>query len=230
MMHMLPLVIFFMGASSCISYGSPSLLKSDRFTALSVASVVDVRDSLLSIFSLQSGPLINDQSTNFDESPRGSARYSKLKELVSILELSQTRDLIFPALWNDIDGDWELRYTNNAENALETGAGISGGVLSKKGTVVNIIQRINRASNCVDHILQYTIPFVDLIGTITLRHDLIVTSDVAPAQIAIDLSEIIVDGPLNPLKLPAIRLPGPSYLRRGVFDVRTNCHFIRLAL
>lgn len=216
-MNLLLFAIFFVIAPLCKSYGSPSLLKSDRFTALSVKSIVDVRDSLLSILSPNSYPL-RDNEILYDS----SAGSSKLRELVSVLELSQTRDLKFPNLWSDIDGDWELRYTNNAESALETGAGISGGVLNKKENLLNVIQRINKVSNCVDHILRYKIPIVASTGTITLRHDMIVTSDVAPAQIAIDLSEIIVDGPLNPLNLPAVRLPGPSYLRRGTFDVRAN--------
>ena len=216
-MRLLLCAIFFISAPLCMSYGSPSLLKSDRFTALSVKSIVDVRDSLLSILSRKSYASMDDKSL-----PDSPASSSTLKELVSVLELSQTRDLTFPNLWSVIDGDWELMYTNNAESAIEAGAGISGGILAKKENLLNVIQRINKASNCVDHILRYKIPFMSSTGTIVLRHDMIVTSDVAPAQIAIDLSEIIVDGPLNPLNLPAVRLPGPSYLRRGTFDVRAN--------
>lgn len=218
--------LLFVTASSCCSYGVPSLFKSDRFTALSVSSLADVRMSLISILSPSSSSLVDDGGYLQSETDKNPAKYSKLKELVSILELSQTRDLMFPSLWAKIDGDWDLKYTNNAESFIEAGAGLSGGIISKKTNVIDVVQRINMGSNCVDHILKYTIPFTTYSGSITLRHDMIVTSDVAPAQLAIDLSEIIIDGPLNPLNLPSIRLPGPSYLRRGVFDVSSHItHF-----
>lgn len=209
--------------SSC--YGAQSLFKSDRFTALSMASVIDVRNSLLSILDPSTSSFVDDKSEISDVTTNKPSQYSKMRELVSILELSQTRDLTFPALWTEIDGDWDLKYTNNAESFVEGASGLSGGVLDKRrSNIVNVIQRITSASNIVDHVLQYTIPFTSLSGTVTLRHDMSVMSDTSPAQLAIDLSEMIVEGPLNPLQLPPIRLPGPSYLRRGVFDVRQLHH------
>jgi hypothetical protein len=208
-MKSLLLCIYLSRATFCLGYGSAS-------SKLSLMSLVEMRDSVLSAISVPIGTSdsrINGLSTNRLPS-------FELKRLLSTLELSQARDLTFPNLWGRINGDWKLRYTNNAESVIEGAGGLSGGVLDNKSSVITkVIQRIDGVGNRVDHILHYSIPLLTLSGTVTLQHECSVTSNSAPAQIAIDLAGVFVEGPLNPLKISAIQLPGPSTLRRGFFDV-----------
>mmetsp|Transcript_3020 Transcript_3020/g.3160 ORF Transcript_3020/g.3160 Transcript_3020/m.3160 type:complete len:236 (+) Transcript_3020:116-823(+) len=188
---------------SNISYGY-----SFSINTLTPSVISEARTNLLSLLSKSS------TSPGLMTSP---VQYSKF---ASILELSQTRKkLCFPDLFKEIDGDWLLKYTNNIDNSIESEVtGISGGV-PKGSSVVEVIQRINSAKNCVDHIITYSLPLGSLEGTFTLRHDLSVTSDSEPAQLAIDLKEVSIQGFLNPFDLPAVALPGPAILRRGLFDV-----------
>ena len=216
-MRLLSSCIYFSSAAFCLGYGSAS-------SKLSLKPLVEMRDTILSAI----GAPIGSSDSRINTLSADRLPNSELKRLLSTLELSQARDLTFPHLWEIIDGDWELKYTNNAESVIEGAGGLSGGVLDNKSSLITkVIQRIDGVGNRVDHILHYSIPLLTLSGTVTLQHKCSITSDSAPAQIAIDLVDVSVEGPLNPLKLAAIRLPGPSTLRRGFFDVSQEsllCH------
>ena len=193
-MRFLSFCIHLSSAALCLGYGSAS-------SKLSLKPLVEMRDTILSAISVPIGS--GDSRMNALSADR-LPNY-ELKRLLSTLELSQARDLTFPNLWGKIDGDWELRYTNNADSAIEGAGGLSGGVLNNKSSLIRkVIQRIDGAGNRVDHILHYSIPLLTLSGTVTLQHECSVTSNSAPAQIAIDLVDVFVEGPLNPLKLSAI--------------------------
>ena len=193
-MKSLAFCVFISSAAFCLGYGSAS-------SKLSLKPLVELRDTILSAISVPSGasdPAVSRLSA-------GRLPTFELKRLLSTLELSQVRDLTFPNLWGEINGDWELRYTNNAESGIEGAGGLSGGVLDNKSSIITkVIQRIDGVGNRVDHILHYSIPLLTLSGTVTLQHECSVTSNSASAQIAIDLVDVFVEGPLNPLKLSAI--------------------------
>ena len=168
-------------------------------------SVIDARSSLLSLLIDRRGAA---------EHGTKNQQVRIIKESVAVLELAQSRELAFPSLWNQLDGDWTLKYSNNAGTTIQSMAGLVLGpnnpILSNP--MLTVLQRINSNEMTVDHILQLPNG-----STITLKHDVEVTSDSSPAQLAIDLKEVLLDGKL--VKNQTFKLPGPSFLRRGFFDV-----------
>ena len=175
-----------------------------------VAETLDARDRLLTV-------LITPSSSQ--EVSRGRDAVQVIKQCVATLELSQAKSdtLTFPALWEAIDGDWVLKYSNNAGATITNAAGLPGAVRAVvagvRSPTLTVVQRIQGAAGRVDHVLQ--LPYNR--GTITLHHDARVSSDHRPAQVAIDLHSVRLDGRV--IKNRTLRLPGPSYLRRGYFDV-----------
>ena len=188
-------------------HSSHSITRHTRLQyALSTSSVIDARSSLLSLLIDRRGD---------SESVSKNQQVRKIKECVAVLELAQSRgELTFPALWSQIDGDWTLKYSNNAGATIQSMAGLVLGPNNAMVTnpMLTVLQRINSIDMSIDHVLQLPNG-----STITLKHDVAVTSDSSPAQLAIDLKEVLVDGKL--VKNQTIKLPGPSFLRRGFFDV-----------
>ena len=175
-------------------------------TGITTSTVIDARSSLLSL-------LIDRRGVAEDGTKNQQVRI--IKECVAVLELAQSRDvLVFPALWAQLDGDWTLKYSNNVGTTIQSMAGLVLGPNNAMLTnpMLTVLQRINSNDNEIDHVLQLPNG-----STITLKHDVAVTSDSSPAQLAIDLKEILLDGKL--IKNQTIKLPGPSFLRRGFFDV-----------
>lgn len=123
--------------------------------------------------------------------PRSRASAAEVERAAARVEVSQEPP-VFPALWDLLDGDWLLLYSNNA-----------GSVPS----AVRVLQRIDGAARSVQHVLQGGA--VEL----TLEHSARVTSDSLPAQVALRL-DAVRGGPLS-LSLPGLG----STLRTGYFDV-----------
>jgi hypothetical protein len=197
----------------CVDKATSFYLKANPITATSRFLKLDAVDSL----ELQKR-LVSALPTKIND---GAAR-SDITKLVTELEISQqkSRTLSFPSLWNDIDGDWTLKYTNNLRRGSEFLPPSINPVLKNVGIlkIDSVIQRINHSADSVEHILRYS-GLLSIKGEIKLKHSVEVTSDATPAQLAIDLEEVSIEGSLNPLGVGPIRLPGPSFLRRGYFEV-----------
>ena len=203
--------------SSVLGVNLSSILsQKNRFSSLTPSLIIDTRTDLLELLNPSGELTVTDGGLE-------STRLSRLNNLVALLELSQTRKLTFPNLWQKIDGVWMLKYSNNASPMVANSAGLASRFIGSSSPQVNMLsvyQTISSREKSVNHVLTYKLPFQSSSsGEIVLHHDVSVSSDMAPAQLAIDLAEISVSGPLNPLQLPAIKLPGPSFLRRGWFDV-----------
>lgn len=119
------------------------------------------------------------------------------------------------SMFNKLDGDWSLLYTNNAgrESFLSSTPIIPGIV-----ELDSVEQNCKLESSLVYHILRFS-------GlrptTVTLTHSATVTSFNAPIQVALDLDDVSVDCVGLP-KLPSFQLKKfirPNIFRRGYFDV-----------
>jgi hypothetical protein len=184
-------------------------------TSSSISAVIDARSTLLSLLIDGGGNMVDDGGSSTGRS-KSAQQLRIIKECVATLELSQSRlnTLSFPSLWEQLEGDWRLQYSNNAGATIQSAAGLVLGSTNPAVTasVLTVIQRINSRAKTIDHVLQ-----LPNRSTIALKHDAQVTSDSCPAQIAIDLKEVFLDGQI--VKKQTLKLPGPSFLRRGFFDV-----------
>ena len=182
-------------------------------TSSTISTVIDARSTLLSLLVDGSQSLADEQGSSRSKSAQ---QLRIIKECVGTLELSQSgiNTLSFPSLWEQLEGDWRLQYSNNAGAAIQSAAGLVLGSTNPAVTasVLTVIQRINSRAKTIDHVLQ-----LPNRSTIALKHDARVISDSCPAQIAIDLKEVFLDGQI--VKKQTLKLPGPSFLRRGFFDV-----------
>ena len=174
-----------------------------------VSEVLDARDRLLTLLVTPSSS--KSTSTSGGRDAPAAVRL-KIKQCVATLELSQSKadTLAFPKVWEAIDGDWTLKYSNNAAGLSVAVPSVVAGVRTPALTVV---QRIDSRAGRVDHLLQ--LPYNR--GVITLIHDARVSSENRPAQVAIDLHSVRLNGRI--IKDRMLRLPGPSFLRRGFFDI-----------
>lgn len=150
----------------------------------------------------------------------------------------------FPDLWQKLDGEWRLLYSNNAGPA--TGSAFSvqsvpsfssssspaiGGQLLKLEKVTQRFKK-NRGYPGIESLdnLQYTCENVLYIKTpitsaeVILSHTAYPVSKKAPASLAIELDSV---GASSGLSLPNININygeilGPNFLRKGIFDT-TYC-------
>lgn len=185
------------------------------YSSATLSTAIDARSTLMSLL-VDGGQSLIEEDGNGSSRSKSAQQLRIIKECVTCLELSQSRmkKLSFPSLWEQLDGDWRLQYSNNAGAAIQSAAGFVLGSTNPAVTssVLTVIQRINSRAKSINHVLQ-----LPNRSTISLNHDAHVTSDSCPAQIAIDLKEFVLDGQI--VKKQTLKLPGPSFLRRGFFDV-----------
>ena len=144
----------------------------------------------------------------------GSSRVvpAEVDEIVTALEfeIASKETLKFPELWNVINGNWRLLYTNNAASRPPN---------NKLLSLNKVIQRVDGSSytGCVENVLCYSSPLGS--GEVKLVHFAKVESQSSPALLSIDLDS--VQGILN-LNFPYKDLIKIPELRRGYFEVRLN--------
>ena len=147
----------------------------------------------------------------------GSDSSLEIERLVSRLEaLSAGASPSFPSLWSDLQGEWELKYTNNAQSNPTRKLGLV--------EITRVLQCVgSSAAQDIENVL--CVSALGTSGRVRLLHDVKVTSDNEPAQLAIDLRQIVYspDGGKDQQDislLPWETLLGPwlSSLRRGFFD------------
>lgn len=148
--------------------------------------------------------LLNEVINQYGAIP-GVATQRKIERVASLLETTPSNELNAYPSTKDIRllGDWQLLYSNRNSFRIPS---------VSNSSPINVIQRITSTSK-VDHILE----FADnpLICRITLSHDAKVTSEKTPAQMAIYLKRITVDGAiLNNQKIPVLS----SRFQSGSFD------------
>ena len=144
---------------------------------------------------------------------------SQLLRDISLLELDYTKQKYYPSpdeFWNLLKGDWTLLYTNNAGRvSILSDRTLIPGLVKLDTVEQNFIGDFESDGKKVFHVLRFKglAP-----ATVTLKHTAAITSTSNPAQIAIDLDTVSAD----PKNLPAafeLKGLGPSFLRRGYFDV-----------
>ena len=138
---------------------------------------------------------------------------NEVKRLVSILERESMLEPTFPGLWNDLIGDWLLLYTNNARDFREWENQNAFPVIPSLIQLKLVKQIISKGK--VVNELSFEGKFSPQIR-LSLSHDVKVISSSKPAQLCIDWVSIDITVDEKNLTIP---LPGPSFLRRGFFDV-----------
>jgi hypothetical protein len=128
----------------------------------------------------------------------------QLEQTCATLE-SKFSVLPFPQLWNQIEGDWKMLYSNKASKSLN-----SIQVIQRIVAPVSTTNLYEQNDAKISHILS-NLPAGQ---SIVLDHSVKVQSDSYPAQIRIDLDRVQLDGVFS---LPV--LPVPVFLRSGYFDV-----------
>jgi len=139
--------------------------------------------------------------------PINSLSKSAIVKSVCETELSRAADLSFPNLWDKLDGNWYLKYTNNGP----IGNNKSNSLIYLK----DVIQRIDSETLTVDHILK----FDGIIrGNIILHHSVSVVSERDPSMLFIELNGISTEGPFGSLNFPVIKLIPQEYFQSGYFE------------
>ena len=166
---------------------------------------------------------------NFPEHKR-----RRLSQLITNLELNGDRSA-FPNLWEKLDGEWLLLYTNNADSIGSLPLlSPSSSAFIKIPSVLTLERVVQKISQCrgykgaslgdleysVDNILHIKTPIVS--SRIALRHTCYIVSNTEPATLAIELDSI--ENSLLPMASIDLTkfLGSPSCLRRGFFDT-TYC-------
>lgn len=155
---------------------------------------------------------------------RSAGSDAVLERLVSRLEaLSVGASPSFPGLWSALQGEWELKYTNNAQSNPTRKLGLV--------EITRVLQCVgSSAAQDIENVL--CVSAFGTSGRVRLLHDVKVTSDNEPAQLAIDLRQIVFSPDANDggkgherdiSMLPRETLLGPWLsslrpLRRGFFD------------
>jgi hypothetical protein len=155
-------------------------------------------------FSLfQSLSTVSDTKTYLLNQILKGAPQSEIRKSVSILENENQSLLTFPNLWNQLNGKWLMLYTNNARNVQEA---------RMNGIIESVEQNID--NSVVNHCLKFggPAPF-----ELILVHNAKISSSSDPAQLSVDLER--VDAVIAGRKVKTPLFPGPSFLRRGYFDV-----------
>lgn len=166
-----------------------------------------VKDILSEVLQLSS----SHKSAFLSRIPYSSA----LKKNIAAVELLGEPPC-FPDLWQRLDGEWRLLYSNNVGTDTP-----NSGLFS----IEKVTQRIQKSKDysgltpdgpcyAVENILSYKTPILS--GTISLCHSSEVLSQTRPASTAIDLEAVNISG-FQDIKVDLIRILGPSFLRRGSF-------------
>ena len=146
-----------------------------------------------------------------------------LERDVAQLELEAPRPAAFPSLWADLQGEWKLRYTNNARSNPTRRLG-------PFLEITEVIQKLGAsADDDVENILIVRSPLTGTSGRVRLLHDCKVVSDTQPAQLAIDLRSVVYSSGADDKKRGGGGLcdgagaraglgAWTSTLRRGFFD------------
>ena len=146
-----------------------------------------------------------------------------LERDVAQLELEAPRPAAFPSLWADLQGEWKLRYTNNARSNPTRRLG-------PFLEITEVIQKLGAsADDDVENILVVRSPLTGTSGRVRLLHDCKVVSDTQPAQLAIDLRSVVYSSGADDQKRGGGGLcdragaraglgAWTSALRRGFFD------------
>lgn len=147
-----------------------------------------------------------------------SSSKEKIESLTAQLEaiLQPSHELQFPGLWEKLEGNWKLLYSNvlKASRPEDSIAGID-----------SVYQRIRSESRQVDHILTFRIP--SPVKSITLQHESHVTSSENPAQLQISLNDVNVDGILGAYTIPFLPSLGPL---RNFRSLRSITYDVSLAI
>jgi len=146
----------------------------------------------------------------------------------SLNELEYLNDvkLEFPGLYESLDGDWALIYSNRSPNLMTA---YQDKLLQRTVTnslpffslykFNNVIQRVDSATKTIDHILNFDGSTFSLPSLkITLNHDFDIVSQSSPATIGLYLSKVKVSlNNRDVLSLPLLPI-GPKELRGGYFE------------
>lgn len=119
-----------------------------------------------------------------------------------------TREHSFPKLWNLLEGNWLLLYTNNAESSANTRK------FPQLTSLKTVEQNIDTSRpKPIKHVLKFDS------FTVTLEHGAKVQSSTSPAQVALDFDYL--ETPF--FRFPVEQLVPFPLLRRGYFDVSDAC-------
>ena len=204
------IAIFFIAASS--------FAFSTRHASLRMSATTEAKSTLRrEIVATQSKSKKKWTRVQFPSSEILVKRYaSQLEQLQA--EMGEQFNLDFgKGLWEEIEGEWRLLYTNNAASAPTTSISVPPPPFSGSNEDIevfrleSVVQRIERdkfdvgpdtyVHSQVDNILRFELNLPEILmggedstlkGEIVLEHDVKVVSDCYPAKLSIDLRDIKV--------------------------------------
>lgn len=135
------------------------------------------------------------------------------KFVVNLEALQDSSSLVFPDLFDQLDGEWALQYSNRGLSP-----GYVGPPLFPK--IVSVTQRIDSSTMRLDNSVTLSGPLGDI--KIILGHAMQVQSDSFPAVVRINFDSLVIDAspsPLLPTSMDISALLGPQLLpRTGLFE------------
>ena len=161
---------------------------------------------------------------------------SKLRKDICDIEMISSRENSpsFPNLWDLLEGEWKLLYSNNAGPSSFPSSSSSSSSNNKLFKLEKVTQRfkrnrgyqgiksLNELGYTCENVLYIKTPLSQSSSQVILSHSAYAVCNSSPASMAIELDNVGTSA-FPGLNIDYRKIIGPSYLRKGIFDT-TFCN------